>query len=105
MPILTAGAIEGYKAYTERTIAYAKYKIGSTYYNVPVERKERLPGGRVAVYFAITPQVSGTITISEMQVYDTNNTLWAAKTEAIVLPNAQTGVLYRFAIDFKEVIV
>ena len=31
MPILTAEALEGFKKYTDRTIAYTRYKIGGTY--------------------------------------------------------------------------
>ncbi len=103
MPILTEAAIEGYKVYTNRKIARARYKIGDTYYDVPIHRRERLTDGRVAVYFSITPAISGNATISEVQLFDTNNDLWASKTEKIVLNGVQEGVLYRFTFDFKEV--
>ena len=103
MPILTNAAIEGYKVDTDRKIARARYKIGDTYYNTPIHRRERLPDGRVAVYFSITPQKSGSVTVSEVQLFDTNNELWAVKTEKIVLNGVQEGILYRFTFDFKEV--
>ncbi len=103
MPILTANAIEGYKKDTERKIAFARYKIGNIYYDVPIHRRERLPDGRVAVYFSITPAAGKSVTISEVQLIDTNNDLWASKTENIVISNVQEGVLYRFTFDFKEV--
>lgn len=103
MPILTAKAIEGYKVDTDRKIARARYKIGSTYYESPIHRRDRLPDGRVAVYFSITPEVSGSVTITEVQLFDTNNDLWASKTESIVIKSVQEGVLYRFTFNFKEV--
>ena len=56
MPILTAEALEGFKKYTDRTIAYARYKIGGTYTRVEISRRERLKDGRVAVYFPIDAQ-------------------------------------------------
>lgn len=103
MPILTQAAIEGYKVDTNRKIAKARYKIGNVYYDAPIHRRERLPDGRVAVYFSITPAKSGSVTITEVQLFDTNNDLWATKTEKIVLNGVQEGVLYRFTFDFKEV--
>ncbi len=103
MPILTAEALEGFKKYTDRTIAYARYKIGGTYTRVEISRRERLKDGRVAVYFPIDAQGQTDVTISEVQLYDTNNDLWAAKEENILVRGVQEGVLYRFTFDFKEV--
>lgn len=103
MPILTPTAIEGYKKDTDRKIARARYKIGSTYYDTPIHRRERLPDGRVAVYFSVTPGTSGNVTITEVQLFDTNNDLWASKTESIVINGVQEGILYRFTFDIKEV--
>lgn len=99
--MLTVTAIEGYKYYTEQTIDHAQYRIGSTWYNVAVSRKERMPDGRVAVYFPIIPAAS-TVTISGVRLYDTKGNLWAEKTESIKLASAQEGVLYRFTFDIHE---
>lgn len=103
MPILTGAAMEDYKKHTERIIAYARYKIGGTYTRTEISRRERLKDGRVAVYFSIDAQSGKDVTISEVQLFDTNNDLWASKTENIVIRGVQEGVLYRFTFDFKEV--
>jgi len=103
MPILTASAIEGYKKDTDRKIARARYRIGTTWHDAPIHRRERLKDGRVAVYFSITPNISGNVTITEVQLFDTNNDLWATNAENILLSGVQSGVLYRFAFDFREV--
>lgn len=103
MPIFKENAINGYKNYTDRTIAYARYKIGGTYTKAVIHSRERLSDGRVAVYFSITPQATNNVTISEVQLFDNNNELWASKTENIIIKSVQEGVLYRFTFNFKEV--
>lgn len=101
--MLTDKAIAGLKSYIDRTIVYARYKINGTYYKAAIHRREYLKDGRVAVYFYIVPQAGNDVTISEVQLFDTNNDLWATKTEAIVIRGVQKGVLYRFAFDIREV--
>ena len=71
--MLTDKAIEGYKRHTEKTISHAQYRLGSTWYTVQISRRERLPDGRVAVYFPIIPQAPGQVTISGVRLYDTDN--------------------------------
>ena len=101
--MLTTKALEGFKAFVEKNVAYARYKIGGTYYNSKIHRKERLPDGKVAVYFSIIPQAANDVTITEVQLFDNNNDLWASKVENIEVKSVQEGVLYRFAFDIKEV--
>jgi hypothetical protein len=102
MALLTASAIQGYKDYTLQKVAYAKYKVGSTYYQVPIQSKVTLPDGRVAIYILIDHTVPGNITITQIQLYDTNNQLWLQKTESILREDIQEGILYRFTFDFTE---
>ena len=68
--MLTEKAIEGYKVYTERTISYARYRLGSTWHTAQISRKERMKDGRVAVYFPIIPQTTEEVTITTVQLYD-----------------------------------
>ena len=100
--MLTANAIEGYKHYTERTIGYARYRLGTTWYTAPIDRKERMPDGRVAVYFSVIPQASSSVVITAVQLYDKADKLWAEKTENINIRSVQDGVLYRFTFDLHE---
>lgn len=101
--MLTDKAIAGLKAYIDRTIVYARYRIGGTYYKTPISRREYLKDGRVAVFFSIVPEAGQDVTIEEVQLFDTNNDLWAAKNEEIIIRGVQEGVLYRFAFDIREV--
>ena len=101
--LLEPKAITGIKGYVEGTIDYAKYRIGSTYYQVPIHRKEYLPDGKLAAYFAITPQAETDVIIKEVQIYDVDNDLWLKKNEDIKIRSVQEGVLYRFTFDVREV--
>ena len=100
--MLTESAIEGYKQYTDRTIGYARYRLGSTWYKADISRRERMADGRVAVYFPIIPQSSNRVTVTGVQLYDKTGTLWAEKTESITIEGVQEGVLYRFTFDLHE---
>ena len=100
--MLTERAFESFKKFIETNIAYAKVEYGGVLHKDNIESKERLKDGRVALSISITPEVSGTTTITKIQLYDIGNQLWAEKTEAIKLKGVQQGVLYRFSFNFKE---
>ena len=103
MGILTQEALEGYRVFTDTTISRARYRIGGSWFDTPIHRRERLRDGRVAVYFSITPGVGSNVTIEEVQLFNTRNEIFASKTEAIPIHGLQEGVLYRFTFDFREV--
>lgn len=102
MSMLTAKALDGYREYTKRTIAYARYKIGSTYYKVPIKDTKIQSDGKLAVTFLIEPQISSKVAITEVQLFDTNNDLWLSKAENLVKEAAQEGFYYVFKIAIKE---
>ena len=99
---LTDTAMRGYKEYTRAEIAYAKYKVGNTYHQATIQSKEYLADGRLAVKVLIEPPESGSVKITEIQLYDTNNNLWLKKAENIIREDVTAGVLYRFTFDFSE---
>ena len=102
MGLLTPAAIEGYKEYTKRTIAYAKYKAGGTYYKANISSVSVLPDGRLAVDFLIDHTVPGDINVTEVQLYDTRHALWLSKPESILRKDLQEGILYRFTFTIQE---
>lgn len=87
---------------TVTNIAYAMVEYGGTMHKAKILTRERLKDGRVALSISITPEASGTTTITKIQLYDTASKLWAEKSEAIKLKGTQQGVLYRFSFNFKE---
>ena len=103
MGILTEQAFEGYRVYTDMTVSRGRYRIGTRWFDAVIHRRERLADGRVALYFSITPQISGDVVVAQVQLIDTNNEVWADKDENIAIHGMQGGVLYRFTFDFREV--
>ena len=102
MAMLTKAAIQGYKEYTKRTVAFAQYKIGSTYYKTGIESVKLLDDGLVEVTFKIELK-SGSGTVTEVQLYDTGGNLWLSKTESLKLADVSEGFYYAVQIDIEEV--
>lgn len=100
--MLTNTALTAMKNFLKNSIAFAKYKFGGTYYQTDIRSAYILSDGRVAITFLIDHTVAGNITVSEVQLYDHNGSLWASKAEAISRANVQEGILYRFAFTITE---
>lgn len=100
--MLTTTALTALKKCFTENISYAKFKVGSTYYQTPIQNAEILSDGRVAITFLIDHTISGNITVTEVQLYDYSGQLWASKVESITRKATQEGILYRFAFTITE---
>ena len=100
--ILTTAALQGYKAYTERVIAYARYKIGGTYYKTGKPEISIQADGTITADVIIDNSVGTSVTVTELQLWDINGNLWASKGEAITRKTVQEGILYRFRFAITE---
>jgi hypothetical protein len=103
MGLLTKAALQGYREYTKRTIAYAKYKIGSTYYKANIEEITMDSSGTVTASFKIETKDTGSVTVTEIQLYDQDNQLWLSKAENLNMASVAEGFYYdcRFTIEEK----
>lgn len=102
MELLSRDALEGYRDYTKRTILYARYKIGTQYTKVPIEDISIQDDGVIVVKFMIEPAGTDEVTITEVQLFNTENKLWLSKAEKLVKKSAQEGFFYLFKITIKE---
>lgn len=100
--MLTATALDSIRNHLKNSIAYARYKVGSAYYQAPIEEATLLPDGRVSITFVIDHSVAGDITVTEAQLFDRNGALWASKAENITRRDVQEGILYRFRFSVTE---
>lgn len=75
-------------------IAYARYKVGSTWYRANIESAIILNDGRVEVKFIIDHTVSGNITVTGVELYDHNGTRIGGKTVSITRADAVEGIMY-----------
>ena len=102
MAVLTEAAQQGYKDYTRRVIAYARYKIGGTYYKTGKPDISIQPDGTITVDIVIDNSVGTSITVTEIQLFDIYGQLWASKAESIQRSSVQEGILYRFRFKITE---
>ena len=102
MALLTSAALQDIRNYIKRRIAYAKYKIGSTYYTAPIESITVLPNGVVETTFMIELS-GGSGTVTEVQLYDTENQLWLSKSESLSMSDVSEGFYYVIRVTIEEV--
>ena len=101
--MFTANALLGIKKYIQRTVLYARYKVGSNYYRTDIKKISINSSGQVEIDFIVDHTLPGDIKITEVQLFDTENNLWLSKAESITRKARQEGVFYRFTIDVREV--
>lgn len=102
MALLTKAAIQGYRNYTSRRIAYAKYKVGSAYHKSLIDSVEMTPDGTVEISFKIE-LASGSGEVTEVQLYDTDNQLWFSKAERLKMDSVAEGFLYVVQLNITEI--
>lgn len=101
MALLTNAAIKGYRDYTMRRVAYARYKVGSTFYKARIEKVEVSSAGIVEISFEISLP-SGSGTVSQIELYDTDNQLWLSKTEKLEMDSVAKGFWYVVQLEISE---
>ena len=84
------------------TIAYAKYKIGSVYHKAKIESVDVTEEGLVEISFKIETAITGAATVTEIQLYDTNNNLWLSKQESLKMDSVAEGFYYVCQLEISE---
>lgn len=99
---LQSAALEGYQKHTKNTVSYAKYRIGSTWYQTKIESIKVLSNGIVEIAFMIELD-SGSGIVNTVQLYNTDNELWWAASESLKLSDVSEGFLYVVQVQIEEV--
>ena len=102
MKILTNAAIQAYREFTKRRVAYAQYKAGGVWRKVTKLDIDITRSGTVEIAFQIDAAVAGKTTITEIQLYDTENQLWASKQESLSMTSVAEGFTYVVQMDIEE---
>lgn len=85
-------------------IAYARYKVGSTWYQAAIQNAEVTGDGRVEVTFIIDHTVVGNITVTGVELYDHNGVRIGSKTVSITRADATEGILYLCRFSLFQVV-
>ena len=84
--------------YIKRRVAYAKYRVGNTYIKTDLSDVAVLPNGTVRAQLTISAE-STPLTVTRVELYNSDNALWAHQDCSITVHTGQTGILYWF--DFS----
>lgn len=100
--MLTSNAISQYKEYTKKILSYAMVRVEgeSSQRKIPIDKKEYLNDGRLAIY--ITIEDAKPIKITQINLYDISGQVWASKTETVQKSAVNEGILYRFVFNVTE---
>lgn len=81
-------------------VAYARYKVGGSWYQAAIQNATVLNNGVVEVTFLIDHTVSGNITVTGVELYDHNGVRIGSRTVSITRADATEGILYvcRFSL-------
>ena len=100
--MLDAAGIADYRSFTQRRIAYARYRVGSTYTRVPLSSVAVLPDGVVRAQLNINSGGSS-MTVNRVELWNSAGELFAHEDVSITINSGQTGILYWFDFNIKEV--
>ena len=88
------------RGYLKRRIACARFRVGSTYYTVPLSGIDILADGTVRARVSITGL--GEITVNRVELLNSDNQVWAHEDVNIKISTGQNGILYWFDFTFTE---
>lgn len=87
--------------FLKRRIAYARYRVGSTWYKVPLNGIEILSSGVVRARLHINSGGSE-ITVNRVELYNSDGVLFCHQDCSITVSAGQTGVLFWFDFNITE---
>lgn len=97
---LDSNYLDGKRKQISDDVAYARYRVGNTWYKADIEKSEVLSSGIVEVTFVIDHTVSGNITVTCIELYNRGGVRIGSKTVSITRADATEGILYvcRFSL-------
>ena len=87
--------------YIKRRVAYGRYRVGSTYIKTDLSEVNVLPNGTVRAQLTISA-ASTPLTVNRVELFNSDNELWAHQDCNITVDTGQTGILYWFDFTITE---
>lgn len=85
-------------------VAYAQYKVGSSWHKAKIESAEVLSDGRIEVKFIIDHTISGNITVTSIELYDHEKARIGSRVVSITRADATEGILYVCRFNVFQVV-
>jgi hypothetical protein len=99
--MLTEAAFVDLREFIKRQIAYAEFRIDTTYYRAEISETEITSTGVVRVKIPITHPTPATI--NQVRLYSRQNQVWASKDINVTTNALQTHYLQWFDFNITEV--
>ena len=93
---ITPAMLNGLREHVADMVAYARYRIGSTWYRAEIYSKGVQSNGAVHVAFYIQASSSVTTPANRFRLYDSNGTILAERSETVSFDVTVSRMLYRF---------
>ena len=100
--MLDAAGLADFRNFAKNRIAYARYRVGGTFTNVYLSSCEILNTGVVRAALNINSGGSP-ITVTRVELINQAGELFAHEDVNITIDAGQTGILYWFDFNIKEV--
>ena len=98
--MLDTAAFTDLRGYIKRRVAYARYRVGSTFYRTELTDVDYQGGNTVRARLSIIP--SGTVTVNRVELWSGAGELWAHQDCNITVSTGQTGILFWFDFTITE---
>ena len=99
MALLTSSALSDLCAYIKRRVDHARFLLGSTWYEEPLE-SVTISGTTVKIKFMIEPDSTGTVT--RVQLIDQDNQAWYDKFVSLKMSDVSVGFAYVIRVGVTE---
>lgn len=99
--MLDTAAFTDLQGYIKKRITKAKYYIGGTSYDAVLNDVVILANGTVRAQVSVSPS-STPATITKVELYNSDGSLWAHQACSITVKTGQTGILYWFDFTVTE---
>ena len=100
--MLTTAMLTEVKNFIAANAGYARILANGSYHRVELSKAELDTQGRVIISFIVDHTYPENMTITQVQLYNKRNVLWAEKAENILRKGTSEGIYYRFALTITE---
>ena len=101
IPVLDTAGFSDLRQFLQRRISYARYRVGSTWTEATLSGIEILGSGVVRARLHINTGGSA-MTVTRVELYNTERQLFASQNCNISVSAGQTGVLFWFDFNITE---
>ena len=100
--MLDAAGLADFRNFAKNRIAYARYRVGSTYTKINLSSISIMNTGVVRAALNINSG-GAAMTVNRVELYNSAGELFAHEDCSITIAAGQTGILYWFDFNIQEV--